>query len=208
MLEFVHAENIDDRILARAQKVLEDGGLLAWPSDSSWCITCSLSSKKGLEALKKLKGGTEFTPTVVCAELRQFDELTIFDTDHFRMVKGYVPGPFVFILQARHAVHRHMAMKRAEIGMRIPDHPVAKALLRYLGTPLFSITASRCMTEGGWWSQEFAEENLFEYGAELEDIPGLDMILDAGEYLPRQLTTVVSLLDKNPTVLRQGIGEY
>ena len=208
MLTYVNASNIDDRVLRKAAAILTEGGLVAWPSDTSWSISCGLGSKAGIAALKALKGLAEFVPSVVCSDLSQFDDLVNLETPQYRRLKSLVPGPFVFIFEARHAIHKQMAMKRKEIGLRIPDHPVPLGLVKAMGQPIFAITASRQMSEPGWWDDSFAAENLFEYGAELEDIPGIALVIDSGEVLPKQLSTVVSLIEGEPLIIRQGIGNF
>lgn len=208
MLSYVNVPNIDTRVLRNAARILQEGGLVAYPTDTSWSISCALQSRTGIAALKALKGGSGFTPTVICAEIRQFDALTVIDTAVYRSIKPLLPGPFVFVFEARHAIQKVIAMKRPEIGLRIPDHPVPQALVREVGEPLFAITASRCMTEGGWWDQQFAEEHLFDYGGELEGLPGVELIIDSGEVLPKGLATVVTWTGGEPAVLRQGLGRF
>lgn len=207
MLVYVIEENIDHRVLKRAAALLEAGGLVAYPTDSSWSIGCSLLSKVGLEKLRVLKGGGAFLPTLTCSKISQFSDYAILDTVPFRLVKKLVPGPFVFILEPQLALEKKLALKRSELGVRLPAHPVPQGLVDTLGHPLLSITASKAMTDQGLGDEEWAEANLFEYGYELEDIPGVGLVLDGGSPLTKSLTTVVSLVTGEPVILRQGLGE-
>ena len=208
MLEYVVEENIDHRSLKKAADILAAGGLVAYPTDSSWSIGCSAFSAPGLEKLKKLKGKDTFVPTLLCSEIAQISEYIQLENTAFRIIKKFVPGPYVFVLEPMLFLEKKMGIKRLELGVRIPDHQVPRSLIGVLGQPLFSITASRKMTEQGWWDEIFAEENLFEYGYEVEDIPTLDLVLDTGEPLPKYLTTVVSLKENPPVLLRSGIGNW
>ena len=208
MIEYIHPHNIDDRILRRAAELLRNGGLVAFPTDTSWSIGCSLQSQAGIEKLHRLKGGTAFTPTIICAELSQWNEFTNVDTAHYRLVKPLVPGPYVFIFKSLGAFEKKLGQKRPQVGLRIPDNPVPRALVNTLGQPLFSCTASRLMTEGGWWDAAFAEANLFECGYEIEDVAGVDLILDSGEAQTKHLSTVIDLTEPEPRLIRQGSGPY
>ena len=206
MIEYVHAHNIDERILKRAVAILLEGGLIAYPTDTSWSIGCSIQNRDGVAKLQKLKGGKAFTPTILCHDLAQWSDFTNMENSHFRLVKPLVPGPFVFIFRSLGSIEKKFAMKRPAVGLRIPDHPVPLGLIKLLGHPLFSCTASRVMTDTGWWDSGFAEEKLFECGYELEDIPGVDLILDHGDSLPKHLSTVLDLTEAEPLLIRQGCG--
>ncbi len=206
MIEYVIEESIDKRSLKKAVDILNSGGLVAYPTDSSWSLGCSAFSSSGLDKLKKLKGKEPFVPTLLCSEISQISEFVQLQNGPFKIIKKLIPGPYVFILEPHHFLEKKMGIKRLELGIRIPSHKVPRALIDLLGHPLFSITASKKMTEEGWWDSVFAEENLFEYGYEVEDIPSIQMVLDTGEPLPKYLTTVISLKDDTPELLRQGIG--
>jgi tRNA threonylcarbamoyl adenosine modification protein (Sua5/YciO/YrdC/YwlC family) len=208
MIEYVVPTNIDDRILKRAARLLQEGGLVAFPSDSSWSIGCSIQSKAGIAKLHKLKGTPHFTPTITCSDIAQWTDFTLVGTAQYRLAKTLVPGPFVFVFKSLGSFEKKFGLKRPEVGLRIPDNPVPLALIRALGSPLFTCTASRIMNESGWWDPVFAEENLFECGYELDDITEIDLILDSGEAQEKHLTTVIDLTEDEPRLVRQGIGEF
>jgi len=206
MLSYVSYPNIDTRILRKAADILDDGGLIAFPTDTSWSIACSPFSKTGVARLQTLKGTKVFTPTIMCDSLSQFTDFALIDTADFRFMKALVPGPFVFVFKPLHALEKKICMKRSEVGLRIPDHDIPRALVRSFTRPIFALTASRQMMESGWWDKAFAQENLFECGYELEDIPGIDLILDPGEAVEKNLATVISLINGEPEIIRQGLG--
>jgi tRNA threonylcarbamoyl adenosine modification protein (Sua5/YciO/YrdC/YwlC family) len=208
MTEYVVENNLDERTILKAVKILKSDGLVAYPTDTSWGIGCSSRSKEGVQKLLKLKGDMKnITVTLICNGISQITEIAELDNPNYRFIKRYIPGPYVFILPALRSIEKKINMKRSEIGIRIPDNAVPLAIAEKLGTSLFSITASKKMTDTGWWDIKFAEENLFEYGYELEEIREIDLIIDTGEALPKILTTVIDLSAGKFEVVRHGIGE-
>jgi tRNA threonylcarbamoyl adenosine modification protein (Sua5/YciO/YrdC/YwlC family) len=206
MLVDIRPGNLDQRILDQAAALLTGGKLVAFPTDSSWSVACDSHSREGIDRLKKLKGTKIFTPTVLTDDLSQWNEFVDLGNAAFRLVKRHVPGPFVFIFPARPSLKNPFGLKRVEVGLRLPDHPVPRAIVRTLGRPAFAITASRQLAEPGWWDDAFAQEYLFESAWELEDLANVDLILDPNENQPKVLTTVVDLTEGSPLLVRQGLG--
>ncbi len=207
MLAEIRPGNLDDRVLARAAELLGQGRLVAFPTDSSWSVACDSQSRDGIERLRKLKGTAVFTPTVLTDSLSQWDQFADVGNTAFRLVKRHVPGPFVFIFPARPSLKNPFGIKRQEVGLRLPDHSVPRALVGALGRPVYAITASRQLSEPGWWDDAFAQEYLFESAWEVEALEGVDLVLDPGEDQPKMLTTVVDLTRTEPELIRQGSGE-
>ena len=133
MVADIRPENIDQRVINQAVGLLVSGSLVAFPTDSSWSVACDSHSKDGVARLKKLKGTGVFTPTVLTDDLSQWNEFVDLDNASFRLVKRHVPGPTVFIFSARPSLRNPFALKRVEVGLRLPDHPVPRALVRALG---------------------------------------------------------------------------
>lgn len=209
MIEYINKTNIDDRVLIKAKNVLEQGGLVAYPTDTSWSIGCSSQSKQGIAKLSTLKGSFQnFTLTLICSNISQISNVTILNNSNFKLIKKYTPGPFVFILPAQSKIEKKVNMKRIEIGVRIPSNPVPIKIVETLKFPIFSITASKIMTSKEWWDEDYAEQNLFECGWELENISMIDIILDPGDPLPKQLATVIDLTKEEIRIIRYGIGEF
>jgi len=218
MIEYIVPENIDDRILARAASLLEEGGTAAIPTDTSWSIVCSMNSRDGIKRLKALsKEKNERHFTLLCSDISQFGEFCSLDNSRFRLIKRLTPGPYVFILTTLLGTEKALGLKRREVGVRLPDYPVPLALINTLGCPLYGITAKRNMTEnndsGAGGTQEendpvafYQEETLFDGGWELEEIRGLDLVLDPGEDRNRIFSTVLDLSSGDIQVLRQGAG--
>jgi len=209
MIEYIVPSNIDDRVLKRAVTILRNGGLVAHPTDTSWHISCALSSSAGLAGLRNLKDGARgYTFTLITSDISGISHLVELSTPQYKLIHRLTPGPYVFILESRRQLEKITGMKRREVGIRIPDDPVCRSLVDTLGEPVFSTTAAHSMDDPSWWDPEFAEENLFEMGWELEAIEGIDLILDGGETLSKNLTTVLDLTGDEVRIVRQGVAPF
>ncbi|MDR3341652.1 MAG: Sua5/YciO/YrdC/YwlC family protein [Treponema sp.] len=221
MIAYVVPGNIDDRILTRASALLAGGGLLALPTDTSWSVACSLHAKGGIEKLRRISGERDERHfTLLCSDISQFGEFCSLDNTRFRLIKRLSPGPYVFILKTLRGTEKALALRRGELGVRIPDHPLPLALIKTLQAPLYSVTAKHSMTPaGGGWipggdeesGEELPpipEEELFEGGWELEDIEKLDLILDSGEEQKRIFSTILDVTGDEVRLIRPGAGPW
>ncbi|GHU96780.1 threonylcarbamoyl-AMP synthase [Spirochaetia bacterium] len=218
MIAQVIPGNIDDRLLTRTAALLTGGGLFALPSDTSWTVACSLASREGIKKLRRLSGERDERHfTLLCSDISQFGEFCSLDNTRFRIIKRLSPGPYVFILKTLLGTEKSLALRRRELGVRIPGHPVPLAVIRELGAPLYSVTAKRGMI-AGYESEEadtvdgglppIPEEELFEGAWELEDIDGLDLILDPGEEQKRIFSTILDMTGDEITLVREGAGPW
>jgi tRNA threonylcarbamoyl adenosine modification protein (Sua5/YciO/YrdC/YwlC family) len=208
MILYFSQYNIDDRIKEKTTGILAGGGIIAYPTDTTWGIGCSIKSGDGIDKLRKLKGGfKQHIPTLLCSDISQVSDVAVLNNSNFKFIKHYIPGPYVFVLPTHYKIEKKIGMKRKEVGIRIPDSLLLHEIINHLGNPIFSITASREMASKGWWDTAFAEDNLFEYGAEIEDIGSIDLILDHGEPVPKALSTVFDLTLEEARIIREGIGE-
>jgi len=223
MIEYVVPLNIDDRALAKAARVLENGGLVALPTDTSWSIVCSLKSPNGIKRLRVLSGERDERHfTLLCSDISQFGELCSLDNSRFRLINRLSPGPYVFILKTLLGTEKALDIRRKEVGVRIPDHPIPLALINTLQQPLYSITAKKSMQDNNFDDNypedetkdgktelpPIPEDNLFEGGWELDGINGLDLILDSGEERERVFSTILDLSGAGVNLLRQGAGPW
>jgi len=218
MIEYITPTNIDDRILNRAAKMLENGALVALPTDTSWSIVCSIKSPAAIKKLRKLSGERDERHfTLLCSNISQFVEVVRLDNTRFRLINRLTPGPYVFILKTLSGTEKFLDIKRRELGVRIPNYPVPVKLIEKLKHPLYSITAKKSMAgnEEAEEIEESAEElppipedALFENGWELEEIDGLDLILDGGEERERIFSTILDMCEDEIKVLRQGAGVW
>ena len=195
MLVKIYAENPSERELQRVVAVLESGGTVIYPTDSIYAFGCSLRSAKAVERLRRLKEKTEFT--LVFADLAQIAEFCRVDNAAFRLLKRNLPGPFTFVLPASSRVPDKTLGKRKAIGVRIPAHPVARAIVGALGCPMVTASVRQDDETEYMTDPELLHER---YGREVQ------LVVDggAGETVP---TTVVDLSDGEPVILRKGREE-
>lgn len=219
MTEYITPTNIDDRVLARAAKMLLDGSLVALPTDTSWSIVCSIKSKAGIKKLRQLSGERDERHfTLLCSNISQFAEVCKVDNSRFKLIHRLSPGPYVFILKAQPKIEKTLEIRRHELGVRIPDNPVPVSLINTIGHPLYSITAKKSMIDGGWESfnneevetelPPIPEEELFESGNELEKIKELDLILNCGDERERIFSTILDISADEIKLLRKGAGAW
>lgn len=195
----VHPVNPQPRAIAQAVQILRDGGLVAYPTDSCFALGCQLGNRSGLERIREIRRlDHRHHFTLVCRDFAQLGQLVHVSNRAFRLVKACTPGPYTFILPATPEVPRRLMNPRKHtVGVRIPDHPVVRALLEELGEPIVSSTL---LLPGH-------EEPLTDGWAIKEELDHLvDVVIDSGEcgVVP---TTVVDLSDDVPEVVRVGAGD-
>jgi tRNA threonylcarbamoyl adenosine modification protein (Sua5/YciO/YrdC/YwlC family) len=224
MIEYIVPTNIDDRIIKRAVRLLEDGALIALPTDTSWSIVCSIKSNAAIKNLRRLSGERDERHfTLLCSTISQFSDACSLDNTRFRIIKRLSPGPYVFILKTLSGMQKLLDIRRNEVGVRIPDYPVPIRLIEALGYPLYSITAKKNMhtlpeaahykhmehpEESETELPPIPEDELFESGWELEDIEGVDMILDGGEEREHIFSTILDMCTDEIKLLRKGAGPW
>lgn len=194
----IHPENPQLRLIHRAVEILKKGGVIAYPTDSSYAIACHIGDKQALDKIRRIRRlDDKHNFTLICESLSQVSNFAKIGNDAYRLIKSLTPGPFTFILKATREVPRRLQHpKRKTIGLRIPGHPVAQLLTRELGEPLFSTTL---VVPGG--EASIADPFDIRYSLEHE----LDLVIDAGiiEYEP---TTIIEFSEHGPEILRQGKG--
>jgi tRNA A37 threonylcarbamoyladenosine synthetase subunit TsaC/SUA5/YrdC len=136
------------------------------------------------------------------------------DNTRFRLIKRLSPGPYTFILKTLLGTEKILDIRRREVGIRIPDHPIPLAVIKALDAPLYSITAKRSQSVAGRDDDkddtdlEIPEEDLFESDWELEDIEGLDLIISGDEDQTRTFSTILDITGDEVQILRQGAGPW
>jgi tRNA threonylcarbamoyl adenosine modification protein (Sua5/YciO/YrdC/YwlC family) len=220
MIEKIVPSNIDDRVINRAAALLEDGALIALPTDTSWSIVCSIKSSVAIKKLRRLSGERDERHfTLLCSSISQFSEMCNLSNSRFRMINRLSPGPYVFILKTQKGTEKVLDIRRHEVGVRIPNYPVPIRLIETIGYPLYSITAKKSMTISGGpetFGDEQAdtelppipEKQLFESARELEDIDGVELILDSGEDRERIFSTILDMCQDEIKLLRLGAGAW
>jgi len=179
--------------------ILEEGGVIAYPSDSCYALGCVPGAAAAVERIRKIRAlGSRHDFTLVCRNLSSLAEYAKVGNAHFRVLKAHTPGPYTFLLPASRSVPRRLLQpKRRTIGLRVPDSPVVGALLERLDGPLLSVSL---VLPG--------EEHPPAHAAEVADaLQGrVDAVLDAGP-CGTGVTTVVDMTGSRPEVVRPGLGD-
>ena len=138
----IHPENPQPRLIKQAVEIIKKGGVVIYPTDSSYAVGCQMGDKGAIERIKRLRNlDDKHNFTLMCCDLSQLGLFAKVDTGIFRLLKAHTPGPYTFILNATREVPRLLLHpKRRTIGLRVPSHPIALALLEELGEPLMSVT--------------------------------------------------------------------
>lgn len=195
----IHPDNPQARLLRQAVSIIEDGGVIVYPTDSGYALGCALGNKSALERIRRLRQlEKHHNMTLVCRDLSQLGTYARVNNPIFRLLKAFTPGPYTFILRATSEVPRLMLHpKRKTLGLRVPENKIALALLECMDAPLMSTTL---ILPG-------ATAPLSEPEA-IKDVLGsqIDLIIDGGN-CAQEPTTVVDLTDDYPVVIREGRGD-
>jgi tRNA threonylcarbamoyl adenosine modification protein (Sua5/YciO/YrdC/YwlC family) len=137
----IHPENPQSRLISQAVEIIKKGGLVVYPTDSAYALGCGIGEKDALERIRTLrKLDKHHNFTLVCRDLSELATYARVSNSAFRLLKSHTPGAYTFILEGTAEVPRRMLHpKRKTIGLRVPDNPIALALLEELGEPLMSI---------------------------------------------------------------------
>ena len=192
----IHPLSPQERLVRRAVEVVRNGGLIVYPSDSSYALGCQIDNKDALERIRLIRQlGQEHRFALVCRDLSQISSFTRFGNEAFRLIKMLTPGPFTFILKATKEVPRRLQHPKFKtVGIRIPNSPIVQALVKELGEPLFSSTL---IMPG----EDEAMSDPYEIRERLEKL--VDLIIDA-DVVPYEPTTIIGFTEDTPEIIRQG----
>jgi tRNA threonylcarbamoyl adenosine modification protein (Sua5/YciO/YrdC/YwlC family) len=195
----VHPEHPQARLLKQAVDILHQGGVVALPTDSSYALVCHLDDKAAVDALRRIRGVDErHHLTLLCRDLSELANYARVDNRQYRLLKLATPGPFTFILDATKEVPRRVSHpSRRTIGLRVPDHRVAQALLELMGQPLLATTLILP-------DQTEPLNDPHEIREALQK--QIQAVVDAGA-CPMEPTTVIDLSQGEAEVIRQGRGD-
>ena len=195
----VHPTHPQQRLIARAAEIVHDGGVIAYPTDSTYALGCHIGDKSALDRIRNIRRlPSRHLFTLMCRDLSELATYAMVDNISYRLIRRYTPGPYTFILKGTREVPRRLMSRRRTIGLRVPDCPVALALLAQLDAAMMSTTLQLpgedfALTEGD------AIRDRLEHA--------IDLVLDGGA-CSRDLTTVIDLTDEAPTVARAGLGPF
>jgi tRNA threonylcarbamoyl adenosine modification protein (Sua5/YciO/YrdC/YwlC family) len=194
----IHPENPQIRLLKQAVSLLEKGGILAVPTDSSYALVCHLDDKDAAEHLRRIRGvDDKHHLTLLCRDLSELANYARVDNQQYRLLKSATPGPYTFILLASKEVPRRVSHpQRKTIGLRVPEHKTLNELLLLHGAPLLATTLiPRGETEALNDAQDIRERYEHDVAA----------VIDAGACALAP-TTVIDLSGSEPVVIREGRG--
>lgn len=193
----VHPVTPQGRHILRSAECLRDGGVIVYPTDTVYGLGCDITSKHAVERIVRIKGRDPKKPmSFVCADLTHISRYARVSNVAYRILKRFLPGAYTFVLEASSEVPKMLLTKQKTVGIRVPDHPVCAALVRELGNPILSTSANPSGVEP------------LGDPSEIQDSLGkqVDLILDCG-VLSRLPSTVISLVDDQVKVLREGAGD-
>ncbi len=195
----IHPDNPQKRLIQQAVDIINKGGVVIYPTDSSYAIGCHLGDKKAVDKIRMIRQlDKNHNFTLVCRDLSEIAQYAVVDNMNYRLMKTLTPGPYTFIMPAsREVPKRLLNSKRKTIGLRVPDNAVCSALLEELDQPLMSSTL---IMPG----EEYPMTDPYQIRLKLENV--VDLIIDAG-FSGHEPTTVVNLVDGVPEILRQGLGK-
>jgi tRNA threonylcarbamoyl adenosine modification protein (Sua5/YciO/YrdC/YwlC family) len=194
----INAENPQARLIKHAVDILRDGGVIAYPTDSSYALGCMMEFKEAQDKIRQIRQVDEsHLFTLVCSNLSELSMYAQVDNSQFRLLKAHTPGAYTFILKASREVPRRLQHpKRNAVGIRVPNHAVVQALLDTLGEPILSMTLQLPDVEG-------ALNEAWEIRDRLEH--ALDLVIDSAIHHVGA-TTIIDLTASPPALIRQGVA--
>ncbi len=201
MLLRIHPDNPNPRELSQAVKILQDGGILIYPTDTVYALGCDIFNTRAVERIAKIKGVNpkKHDFSIICQDLSHISDFALpFNNSVFKLMKKNLPGAFTFILPASNKIPKIFKNSKKDIGIRIPDNNIPLALVKELGHPILTTSIHD-------------EDEMMEYSTDPELIHEkyenqVDAVIDGG-YGNLTASTIVNCIDDEIEVTRQGIGE-
>ncbi len=184
------------RQIKQAADCVRQGGIIIYPTDTCYGLGADIFNKKAIEKICKIKGLPRNTPfSFVCSDLSDISMYARVSDYAYRILKRFLPGPYTFVLEGSRQVPKMMLTKRKTAGIRIPDHPVCLMIAEELGNPIISTTAG-------------VGDDIVEDPRDLPNAlaKNVDIVVDSGIIVP-QPSSVISLVDDEPEVIREGQGD-
>ena len=195
----IHPENPQVRLVRRAVEILLEGGVIVYPTDSSYAFGCQIGAKEAMERIRRIRQlDAKHNFTLVCRDLSEITTYAKIDNQAFRLLKSLTPGPYTFIHEATKQVPRRLLHpKRKAIGIRVPDNVICRDLLAELNQPILSSTLMLPGDDRPLTDPEEMRDALDKQ---------VDLIIDGG-FCGLDPTTVVDMIADPPQVVRVGKGD-
>lgn len=197
MLIAINPDNPQQRLVAQVAEVLRSGGVIAYPTDTTYGIGCSIFNKKGIERIYEIKQREKKKPfSFICSSQSEVAKYAKVSNYAYRLMKRFLPGPYTFVMEATNIVPDLLQTKQKTVGIRMPDNLICAAIVSTLGVPIVTTSANFS-----------GEEPIGDPRNIFKSLNNqLDMIVDGG-LLPPDVSSVISLIRDVPTVLRKGVGD-
>ncbi|MBC7961989.1 MAG: threonylcarbamoyl-AMP synthase [Steroidobacteraceae bacterium] len=197
MILEIHPEHPQPHQVSRVVKSLKDGNVIAYPTDTTYGIGCSIFCKKSIERIYQMKLRDRRKPfSIICSSLSEISQYARVSNSAYKLLKRYLPGPYTFVLEATREVPDLLLTRQKTVGIRIPDNRICSDLVTALGNPIITTSANLSGEEPVGDPRVIADT----FGNQL------DFILDGG-ILATDVSSVVSLINDKPEVLRLGLGD-
>jgi tRNA threonylcarbamoyl adenosine modification protein (Sua5/YciO/YrdC/YwlC family) len=197
MILAIHPEHPQPRIISRVADSLKNGGIIAYPTDTTYGIGCSILCKKSIERIYQMKMRERSKPfSFICSSISEVSQYARIGNAAFKLLKRHLPGPYTFVLEATREVPDLLLTRQKTVGIRIPDNRICIDLVTALGKPIITTSAN------------LSGEDPVGDPMIIAEIFGdrLDFVIDGG-ILTTDVSSVVSLIDDEPVVLRAGLGD-
>ena len=197
MLLNINQYNPQQRLIMKVVDILKEGGIVVYPTDTYYGIGCDIMNKKAIERIYQLKQRNKSKPfSFICSDLKNISLYAKVSNYAYKTMKRLLPGPYTFILEGSKLVPKIMLTQRKTAGIRVPDNPICLNLVRELGNPV--ITTSATMPDG----------TIFNDASLIHDYFGnrVDAVID-GSIVPGSPSSVILLINDIPEVIRKGLGD-
>lgn len=201
MLIRIYPENPNSKQIRQAVEILEQGGIIIYPTDTVYAMGCDIKAAKSIEKIARFKGLNPINPdlSLIFHDMSQLSDYTVIrDNNIFKLLKRNLPGPFTFIVQANNQIPKLFKNKKKTVGIRIPDNSIVLELVRELGRPIITTSVHD-------------QDEVIEYTTDPELIHEkyrdfADLVIDGG-YGNNEASTIVDCTGENFEIIRQGLGE-
>lgn len=198
MLLEINPYNPQPRLIKQVIEVLKKGGVICYPTDTMYGVGCDIFNQKAVKRVHQIKNRPKNKPfSFMCSDLKNISEYGHVGNTAYRLMRKCLPGPYTFVLSGTKLVPKIMLTHQKTVGIRVPDNPICQDLISGLGNPILTTTA-----------QKDKDSDPPIDGFDVNDIfcNQVDLIVDGGQIFPEP-STVVSLIDDRPDVLRDGKGD-
>lgn len=197
MMIRINPDNPQKRLIDKVVEVLREGGIIAYPTDTYYGIGCDITCKKSVEKIYAMKQRTRTKPfSFICSDLKNISDYAKVSNYAYKTMKRLLPGPYTFILEGSRLLPQILMTKRKTAGIRVPDHKICLDIVRELGNPIISTSATS------------PDKMVFDDPSFIDDHFGrqIDVVIDGGP-VPSKPSSVISLIDDVPEVIRAGLGD-